>query len=171
VPAIVSAITILSWPVRPAGVGHTSGRVNLEFTQSSPEDTWSGPQPRAHASLRRTTRARCFASAHPAPFGRCGRHSLRAGHNGKGLRASRESSDSANRLSVRDADRGSDSPAARLRTARDASTRSITVTSVTVRLFGRKAQQRGQRTRRLRSLRRWNLVLERRRPGGSRPLP
>lgn len=128
---------ILCRPVRPAGVGHTSGCVNLEFARIS-TTKYTGALACENASLpwkakphllrvRRVLRdargvtpfaesrfasadhsAHCSGSSAPSPFfERRGRHSLRTGHNGRGLRAGRESPDSGEPLAVRNAERGS----------------------------------------------------------------
>jgi len=124
--AIVSAIDQSVRPVRPAGVGHTSGCVNFVFARTS-LGRRTLPRLRGRGLPRKTRgvhslRVARAASADPqrslprlqrttAALAACGRLSSRAGHNGKGLRASRESSDSANRIYAdRDANRGSDSP-------------------------------------------------------------
>lgn len=112
--------------MRPAGVGQTSGCVNFVFARiTACDDTWPSL---ARTSLLRKARgvtplaesrfapanhsAHCFGSS--APRRSKGARTAIAfglGHNGKGLRASRESPDSGEPLAVRNADRGSDSPA------------------------------------------------------------
>jgi hypothetical protein len=110
--------------------------------QPSPEGTWSDSacgitlrSGEPQRSLLRQQRTPPLTSARTATaFG--------LGHNGKGLRASRESPDSGEPLAVRNADRGSAPPAVTAfgQSARDATTRSITVASATVWLPGRKAR-------------------------------
>lgn len=136
-------------------------RFRLRKRQLSPESKpylpriWSVPRDARGVTPLAETRfasanhsAHCFgSSAHPSFLER-GRHSFRAGQNGKGLRARRESSDSGEPLAVRNADRGSVprnfaleriARSHRLRAVctRDATTRSITVASATVWLLGR----------------------------------
>lgn len=135
------------------GLSHTSGCVNFVFTrvsfarrlgpslakgQPSSEGTVECPACGDTFRFGDPQRSLLRQQRTPPLSGVCGRHSLRACHIGEGLRAGRESSDSGESLATRNVELGrAPQQPAFGQSASDATTRSITVTSVTVRLLGR----------------------------------